>query len=219
MKPWPLQITLTKTKNDGHVPIVGLRTTSLRTTLTCPLVIAHNTLSHVTSEYLELRCVAILTMDIAQERHVLYIYNTFACHARAPTPESPVWTKKTEDWSTGTSDTRSVPRHLLTIEHDQVYHRPSLSSKHTLPDLCTTTFSAALSYLYPSIEAHKQMHSQHTEISTHTCMPSTDAHQQIHSLYTEANTQASMPSSGVSTVGPSGARAPLNFSLFNVIIK
>ena len=137
---------------------------------------------------------AILTMDIAQERHVLYIYITFACHARAPTPESPVWTKKIEDWSTGTSDTRSVPQHLLTIEHDQVYYRPSLSSKHTLPDRCTTTFTAALSYLYPSIEAHKQMHSQHTEISTHTCMPSTDAHQQIHSLYTEANTQASMPS-------------------------
>ena len=36
------------------------------------------------------------------------------------------------------------------------------------------------------------MHSQHTEISTHTCMPSTDTHQQIHSHYTKANTQACM---------------------------
>ena len=58
--------------------------------------------------------------------------NTFACHARAPTPESPVQTKQTEDRPTGTSDTGSMPQQSLTIEHNQVYHRPSLSSKHTL---------------------------------------------------------------------------------------
>ena len=45
---------------------------------------AHNTLNHLTSEYAELRCAAILTMDIAQETHVLS--NTFDCHARVLSP-------------------------------------------------------------------------------------------------------------------------------------
>ena len=93
VKPWPLQIMLTKTINDGHVHIVGLRTTFMRAALARPLVTAHNTLSQLTSEYPELQCVAILTMDIAQETPVLS--NVFACHARPPTPESCVWTEQT----------------------------------------------------------------------------------------------------------------------------
>ena len=108
MKPWPLQITLTKTRNDGHVPIVGLRTTILRTALTHPFVTAYNTLNCLISEYPELRCAVTLTMDIAQETHVLS--NTFACDARAPIPESRVQTEQTDDQPTGTSDTGSVPR-------------------------------------------------------------------------------------------------------------
>ena len=83
----------------------------------------------------------------------------------------------------------------LTIECDQVYHRLLLSSKHTLqpthaPLLSVQHFHTCT----PSTEAHRQMHSQHTEISTHACTSSTDAHQQIHSHYTEANTQACTPS-------------------------
>ena len=128
-----------------------------------------------------------------QEMHVLS--NTFACHARAPIPESCIQTEQTEDQPTGTSDTGSVSRRSLTIKCDQVYHRSLLSSKHTLQP--TRALLLSVQHFHtctPITEAHHQMHSQHTKISTHACTSSTDAHQQIHSRYTEANAQACTPS-------------------------
>ena len=163
--------TLTKTKNDGHVTIVGLRTTCLRTALACPLVIAYSTLNHVTSEYPELQCAVILTMDIAQERHVLY--NIFACHARAPLLNflSGQNRQKTGQPEPVTLDPCHNNCWILSMTKCIVHlhFHPSI----LCADPCTTTFSTALSYLYPSTEARNQMHSQHTEISTDACMPST----------------------------------------------
>ena len=69
-------------KKRWPYPYLGLRTTTLRTAFTRLFVTAHNTLNHLTSEYPELQCAVSLTMDVAQEMHVLS--NTFACHARAP---------------------------------------------------------------------------------------------------------------------------------------
>ena len=60
-----------------------------------------NTLNYLTKEYPEL---LYATMDSAQETHELS--NTFACYARAPTPESLIQTEQTEDQPTETSDTR-----------------------------------------------------------------------------------------------------------------
>ena len=68
---------------------------------------AHNILNHLTSEYPELLCAAILTMYIAQEMHVFS--NTFVCHTGSLTPESPLWAEHTENQPTRTSDTGSVP--------------------------------------------------------------------------------------------------------------
>ena len=88
-------------------PYVGLRTTFLRIILARPYVTVHNTLNHLTSEYLDLLCEVILTMDSAQETHV--ISNTFTCHIRAPTPKSPVQSEQTEDRPTKASDIGFVP--------------------------------------------------------------------------------------------------------------
>ena len=173
---WSLQMTLIKTKNKDYVPIVRLRITSLETVLTHPFMTAHNTLHHLTTGYPDLLCLAILTMNIAQETHVLFI--CLSCKARSP--ESPVWTKLTEDQPTITSDTGSMLQRSFTIECDQVYYKPMLTSKHVLQPTRTPLLS--LKHFHTcthSSEAHHQMHSQHTEISTNVCMPSTDTYHQI----------------------------------------
>ena len=82
MKPWQLPIPK-GTKNDGQVPIAGLRIISLTTALACPFVTAHNTLSQLIAKHPALQYAAILTTDSAQKAHALS--STFACHARAPT--------------------------------------------------------------------------------------------------------------------------------------
>ena len=54
MNVWLLLI-LSEILNDGHVPIVGLRTTSPTIALACPFMTACNTLSHLITEHPELQ--------------------------------------------------------------------------------------------------------------------------------------------------------------------
>ena len=84
-KLWPLLIILSKTQKDGHDPTAGprTRTTSLTTALTCAFMTDCNTLSQPITEHPEIQYAAKLTIDIAQETHILL--NTFGCHKRALT--------------------------------------------------------------------------------------------------------------------------------------
>ena len=81
MRPWPL-LTHRETTNDGHVLIVELSITFLRTAHSRLFMTACNTIDHLIADYPDLQYVGTLTMDSAQETYA--ISSISVCPARAP---------------------------------------------------------------------------------------------------------------------------------------